>query len=124
MENGNFMLIWSILIPVIAVIYGFRLWQSPPKYMDSKGLNTPYTTKSKEAWKEGNVFFGKVLIVFGILIGVISLLENVAVPKNSPMWVYIVFTLAELAIIALIIPVVNGHVRKKFGFPKEKKSKK
>ena len=121
MESGNFMLVWSILIPAVAIIYGFRLWQSPPKYMDSKGLNTPYTKKNKEAWKEGNTYFGKVLIIFGAIIGVISILENTVVPKNAPAWVYLLFTLIELGVIALIIPVVNMHVRKKFGFPKEKK---
>ena len=69
----------NIYLPVIFIIVGFLLRKYPPKYGDFLlGYKSPFYMKNKDAWYEGNRFFGKILMYGGISGGILYIL----IPKN------------------------------------------
>lgn len=89
----------NIYIPIIFIIIGFILKKYPPKHRnDILGYKSPIFMKNKDAWYEGNRFFGKT-IMYGGIIGVILyfLLPKNLITENSFQIVY--FLIAIISII-------------------------
>ncbi len=112
--GSNFLLIWEILIPVIMIGYGIKLWFYTPAFGTGKGLSTNYSQRNKEMWLEGNRFGGKLLVIDGVVIGILSLLRNLVLPPVGISWLYFLFMAIELALIFSVVPLINVHLKKKF----------
>ena len=112
--GGNFLLIWDILIPLIMLIYGGKLWLYTPELGASSGFSTKYVSRNKDTWKEGNKFGGKLLIIVGVALGILTVLRRLVL-RSSFTWMYFIFMAIELALIFSIVPLINAHVKRKFG---------
>ena len=108
--------IWEILIPVIMIGYGIKLWVNPPAFGTGGGLATKYSQRNKFTWQAGNRFGGQVLVIDGVIIGLLALLKKLVLPAQGISWVYFVFMAIELALIFSIVPIINAFLKKKFRF--------
>lgn len=80
----------NIYIPIIFIIIGFLLKKYPPMYRNYiLGYKSPIFMKNKDAWYEGNRFFGKT-IMYGGIIGVTLyfLVPKTLITENSFQIIY------------------------------------
>ena len=60
------MLVCSLLVPVIMIIAGIIMMKRPPKKINSLvGYRTSSSMENQEAWKFANIHSGKLLLIFG-----------------------------------------------------------
>lgn len=124
MDTNSLFAVWDAIIPIIMIIYGIKLWQDPPKYGEgdphagNKGLPTKYTQLNRETWKEGNKFGGKLIALFGAIIGILTLVDRYVLKGEAPLPVRLGKVVIELALILIIVPLVNAHIKKKFNIRK------
>lgn len=89
----------NIYIPISFIIIGFLLRKYPPKHRNNVlGYKSPIFMRNKDAWYEGNRFFGKI-IMYGGISGVILylLVPKTLIAENSFQIVY-----GLIAIISII----------------------
>lgn len=94
----------NIYIPIIFIIIGFLLKKYPPKHRNYiLGYKSPIFMKNKDAWYEGNRFFGKT-IMYGGIIGIILyfLVPKTLITENSFQIVY--------GLIAVISIIFTEHI--------------
>lgn len=80
----------NIYIPISFIIIGFLLKKYPPKHRNYVlGYKSPIFMRNKDAWYEGNRFFGKFIMYAGS-IGVILylLVPKTLISENSFQIVY------------------------------------
>lgn len=99
----------NIYIPISFIIIGFLLNKYTPKHRNYiLGYKSPIFMKNKDAWYEGNRFFGKT-IMYGGIIGVILyvLVPKTLITENSFQIVY-----GLIAVISIIF--TETHVFRLF----------
>ncbi|MGG7151796.1 SdpI family protein [Clostridium neonatale] len=85
----------NIYIPIIFIIIGFLLSKYPPKHRNYVlGYKSPIFMRNKNAWYEGNRFFGET-IMYGGIIGVILyfLVPKTLIPESVFPIVYVFIAL-------------------------------
>lgn len=89
----------SITLGTIFMVFGLWLKVYPPKQINHIfGYRSPLSKSSKEAWIEGNKFSGKLLLVGGVIIMILTLICKYTLPDNTTV-------MAALQIIEVVIMI-------------------
>lgn len=101
----------SITLATIFMVFGLWLKVYPPKHRNHVfGYRSPLSKRSEEAWIEGNKFSGKLLLVGGFIIMILTLICKYIFPNNH-------IAMAALQIITVVIMIgsiiwTEMHLRK------------
>ena len=76
MKTWIFMLLVDLLIPAVMLFFGLRFEKKTPKparSMFSFGYRTVMSMKSKETWDFAHKTVGKLYVIMGIILAVLSI---------------------------------------------------
>lgn len=111
-----FLFICSMLVPLSMVILGNKYKKSPPR--DRNGMSGYRSTMSRinqDTWEFAHKYFGKILLISGIALVIISLVIMSAIKDRSDfetIVVYLVFM--QIGVMALIIIPTEIKLNKVF----------
>ena len=113
--------IWQFVIPIIFLVYAWKLYIGKPSFNDSFGFPTRRARENEEIWNYVQKVAGAACFFIAIFLGITSYVLLVIFKDNmAAYWIQIVL---ELVCVIGIAPVVNVLTDKKFP-PKKKGGKK
>lgn len=118
MKAWLLMLIFVLIIPSVMIIIGQIYRKKPPKDINMiHGYRTPMSTSSKEAWDFAHRYFGKLWLVFGIIILILSaigMLFVIGLDKDTVSYTGTAITFVQMFF--MIIPIIPTEIalRKNF----------
>ncbi|WP_242227341.1 SdpI family protein [Bacillus cereus group sp. BfR-BA-01315] len=94
----------SVLTGIIFVCAGLALLYRPPKEINGiYGYRTNRSMKNKFLWKEGNTYSGKLLIIYGILMGVLGSILSFIITRFE----YALFTILGLMFVLIFFLILR-----------------
>ncbi len=113
--------VWQFVVPIIFLIYAYKLYIGRPSFNDSFGFPTQRARESEEIWNYVQRAAGAVCFFIAIFLGICSVVFLVILKESMvAYWTHIAL---EIACLVALIPIVNALTNKKFP-PKKKGSKK
>ncbi len=111
--------VWQFLIPVIFLVYAFKLYIGKPGMNDSFCFPTRRAREGEEVWNYVQRCAGAVCFFIAIFLAITAYVFLVVFKGSSvAYWVQIAL---ELACVIGIAPIVNALTDKKFPPKKRKK---
>ena len=114
-----FMLLCSLITPVIMVITGIIITKRPPKEInDLYGYHTKRSTESPEAWKFANEYLGRLWLVGGLIMLLLSaavMLLFFGSDEDTTGIACTVITCIQPALMVLLMIPVEIALKEKFG---------
>ena len=110
------MMFYSILLlPIIMILCGILMYKCPIKRNRIVGYRTSITLKNDKTWKYANKLMGKIWLIIGLLLLLIST-TIILLFSNSKNITSISSVYIGIQIIIMIIPIifVEIHLYKKF----------
>ena len=108
-------LIVQVLVPILLIVYGYRLKYKTPAFNSDRGFSTWRTRESEEIWNFGNKLAGKVALYEGIGFLIVSGLKLVILQtRDVPIYNYI-FNGTALVCLFTIVPIVHSRITKIYG---------
>ncbi|MBQ8546823.1 MAG: SdpI family protein [Clostridia bacterium] len=103
-----FMLIMSLLVPLVMIVFGIIFLINAPKGINYiYGYRTRRSMKSKEAWKYSHRLLGILWIIFGIIFLPIALIPMLFVINKGEDIISIVGAIITLvSFIPMCIPII------------------
>lgn len=66
------------IIPILITVIGFLMYKRPPKKINwFVGYRTRKSMKNQEVWEKANRYCGKLCIIVGLIMVVVSVIVNV-----------------------------------------------
>ncbi|MGN1001659.1 MAG: SdpI family protein [Oscillospiraceae bacterium] len=107
-------LLLEYMIPVLLAIYGLKFLIRTPPYKDKGGFATKRALKNEESWRFVHRTAGVCCLVFAaVIVGAGFVLEKVCGADSAG--AHFGQMGIEIALIAVLIPVVNLAARIRFG---------
>lgn len=110
--------IWQFAVPIIFLVYAYKLYIGRPGFNDSFGFPTQRARESEEIWNYVQRCAGAVCFFTAILLGITAVIFLVLLKES--MVAYWAQIFIEIACVVGLIPTVNAFTNKKFP-PKKKK---
>ena len=113
-------MICVVLVPIIAIITGYKMKTKPPKEINNTvGYRTRHSKASQEAWDFANVYCGKNTFIYGIVSLPVSIaiyaLLTVSVHWGELLAMLVVILVQTVTMtIAMIVPT-EMKLKEKFG---------
>ena len=113
-------MICVVLVPIIAIITGYKMKTKPPKEINNTvGYRTRRSKASQEAWDFANVYCGKNTFIYGIVSLPISI-AFYALLTASAHWgklpAMLVVMLVQIVAMAIVMAVpTEMKLKEKFG---------
>ena len=123
MKFWIFMLVMNLLTPLTMIIFGYIYNKKPPKKPKSKfaysGYRTPMSMKNEETWEYANRFFGKLWFIFGIPVGVISIIVLFFfIGKDKDTVGFAGMIICYVQLVAMLLPVIPTELALRRRFDK------
>lgn len=120
MKFWIFMLVMNLLIPITMISFGHSFEKKPPKIERSKfafGYRTIMSMKNADTWEYAHRIFGKLWFRFGIVLGLISIIQLFFVigkDKDTIGFAGMIICYVQMAV--MLIPVIPTEIslRKRF----------
>lgn len=115
-----FMLVMNLLIPITMISFGHSFEKKPPKIARSKfsfGYRTIMSMRNEETWEYAHRFFGKLWFIFGIAVGVISIVALFFfIGKDKDTVGFAGMIICYVQLVAMLLPVIPTELalRKRF----------
>ena len=107
-------LMMDVIVVVCFIFYGYKWLVNTPEFKSQQGFGTKRTRKSPEAWKYGHKVAGTYAIVAGVIIAVLAAINHFVFNGETGPFAIVSYGI-EVVMIALLYPVVNLSIKKKFG---------
>lgn len=113
-------MICVVLVPIIAIITGYKMKTKPPKEINNTvGYRTKRSKASQEAWDFANVYCGKNTFVYGIVslpvsIAFYALLTVSAQWGKLPAMLVVMLVQTVTMVIVMAVPT-EMKLKEKFG---------
>ena len=104
----------TYLVPIAFGIYGLIFLLRTPSFMGRNGLTTKQSRRSEETWRYFHRIAGIYCVAAAILTGVLAYLQVQAMNGETLPMLFWIRMVIELAVIAAMIPLVNGLTKRKF----------
>lgn len=105
-------LILASLVGVSFIIIGIVMQYKYPKTINPiSGYRTDRSMKNENTWKEAQEFSAKTMLVLGIISTLFSILLCYFFSGNVPL---IISIASSIAIVLLVIPITEVHLKKIF----------
>ncbi len=112
--------VWQFLVPVIFLVYAFKLYVGKPTYNDSFCFPTRRAKESEEIWNYVQRTAGAVCFFIAVILAIGAVIFLVVFYGNmTAYWAQIAL---EIVCLVALIPTVNALTDKKFP-PKKKGAK-
>ncbi len=96
--------ILPVLSAVTTLIFGLILFFFPPKKINALyGYRTPASMKSQKNWDFSQRYSGKILIIFGLILTIISSIIYVLTPEN---YIHDPLLSISMLVIAMICAII------------------
>ncbi len=104
-----------LLLPVVMILFGVLMYKCPMKRNHIVGYRTSMTLKNDKIWKYANKLMGKIWLIIGLLLSLISA-SVIILFNNSRNITSITSVYTGIQIIIMIIPIifVEIHLNIKF----------
>ena len=110
------MMIYSILLlPIVMILCGILMYKCAMTRNHMVGYRTLITLKNDKIWKYANKLMGKIWLIIGLLLLLIS--ASIILLFNSSRNIILIFSVCiGIEIIIMIIPIifVEIHLNRKF----------
>lgn len=107
-----FILICTLLLPLVMIIYGFKFKKSAPKNINYiYGYRTQRSTASNEAWKFAHNYFGKLWFITGIILvslTIIAMMLVIGLDKDTVSYTGMTITFIQLFL--SVIPIIPTEI--------------
>ena len=114
-----FYTVLQLIIPAYMLWYGYKLVYKTPEFGDDKhGVGSWRTRSDREEWYEGNVYAGRLDMIYGLILGIIVAAKHIMYGTEIVKVYNYVFAGLALVAIFSIVPLMHAHLKKKFG-PRE-----
>ncbi len=124
MKFWLFMLCFCLLIPIVMVVFGALFLKRAPKQINFIfGYRTAGSMRSKETWNFAHRFFGKIWMILGVVLFVLSVAVMLIFLKGDKNTVGTVGTvIAFIQMVCLTVPIIPTEIalKKKFSTVQEK----
>jgi uncharacterized membrane protein len=113
-------MICVVLVPIIAIITGYKMKTKPPKEINNTvGYRTKRSKASQEAWDFANVYCGKNTFIYGIIslpvsIAFYALLTVSAHWGKLPAMLVVMLVQTVTMVIVMAVPT-EMKLKEKFG---------
>lgn len=111
--STDFNTILDLFIVIMFLYYGYTFRTKTPEFDSTKGLRLKRSRKNAETWAYAHKFGGMVCIVMGIINGAALAAKMFLFPENQ-IADFVQYGIGVVCV-ALLVPIVNWGLIKKFG---------
>ncbi len=114
--------VFSLLIPIMMVVFGLLMWKKPPKEINGiMGYRTRRSMINQQTWDFAHHHVGKNWTLWGSVLLGASVLALLFVPAAGDT-ILLTLTFVQLAVLIISIFPTEAALKRKFddyGFPRE-----
>lgn len=111
-------LISDILIPMTMVLAGFLLYKKCPKRVNHVvGYRTPMSMKNQDTWEFANTYCGKLWLVIGVIMTIITAVIHVLcrdLSEDNLGILVLIMTTVQIIMLLVTIAPVEHNLNKNF----------
>ena len=113
-----FMVIGSLIMPVLMIVFGRMLKKNPPKKINRLyGYRSTRSSKNMDTWKFAQEYCGGIWVKFGIVLMPLSLVVLLFMDRsyNFISVIVILIYFVQIAVLFISVFLTERALKKKFG---------